>query len=310
MENGVVVHRLAPKSRIQVDVVHGSIQVNGNDGDECQVVGRYPSHLDRHGQDPIADGVLRVNQVGGGLVISAERTRVSGGLLGRFVGGGPPAVDVTIDAPSRSTIAITSVRADVTTTGLIHDQAIRTVTGDVIVTGAAGSVKVQGVSGRIGIQGDVLAPNVSTTSGHVTVRADRIGGTRIDTVSGDVRLEGRLDATGEHRVNTINGDLVLDNLRHATVSVRGVSGSIRLEGPARREDDGKGHRRVVVGDGRAHIAFQTVSGDLTIRAAAQDARVPDSASGDQGGLQALLEALERGEIDVDEASRRLEVTHG
>ncbi len=309
-ELGVVVQRIDPNGRIRVDVVHGSIQVNGVDGDECRVMARYPSRSDRSGQDPVADGVLRVHEVGGGLVISAERTRVAGGLSGRFGGGGAPAVDVTIDAPSRSTIAITSVRADVTTRGMVHDQAVRTVTGDVTVSGVTGSIQVQSVSGRIGISGDVLSPNLSTTSGDVTVRADRLAWTRIDTVSGDVGLDGRLDASGEHRVNTINGDLAVTTQGGATISMRGVSGAIRTEGPARREEDGKGHRRVVVGDGRAQVAFQTVSGDLTLRTAASGAAVPSSASDDPSGLHALLEALERGEIDVEEASRRLEVTHG
>ena len=126
----------------------------------------------------------------------------------------------------------------------------------------------------------------------------------------------------EHRVSTINGDLSLGSDGGYSVSVRAVSGSIQTQVPTRRED-GKGQRRVVVGDGRAGVTFRTVSGDLILRdAGTRDAGMRDAGApktdavvtpadrGEEMGMLALLEALERGEIDVDEASRRLGAAHG
>ncbi|HJT64005.1 MAG TPA: hypothetical protein VJ839_04470, partial [Candidatus Limnocylindria bacterium] len=89
----------------------------------------------------------------------------------------------------------------------------------------------------------------------------------------------------------------------------------RVEGSADR-------RRLIVGDGAASLAFSSMSGDLSIthsrqatvasaRAVVSDsasAAQPTAPSPDAGAARSqteVLAALERGEIDVDEAMRRL-----
>src|SRR5438093_393371 len=88
-------------------------------------------------------------------------------------------------------------------------------------------------------------------------------------VSSDMEVSG---FGGEQRYRTVSGDLLLSEL----------SGSVQLE---------------------------TVSGDATIRADAPAPRPQSPAPASAGARESqldVLRALERGEIDVDEATRRLE----
>jgi hypothetical protein len=79
----------------------------------------------------------------------------------------------------------------------------------------------------------------------------------------------------------------------------------RLEGRADR-------RRLVLGDGAASVAFNSMSGDLAVTRSRQRpgpaetsvAPAPRTAT-DTEERGVILGALERGEIDVDEAMRRL-----
>jgi hypothetical protein len=135
------------------------------------------------------------------------------------------------------------------------------------------------------------------------------------TVSGDAELEGDL-AAAHHRVETVSGDLSLGLVGGLTLEVRGLStdGSGAV---AHRSEGSRERRRYVIGDGAATLQFSSMSGDVVVHTARRVAAPPPAtppppmppapptpplAPGEQ---MAVLRALERGDIDVDEASRRL-----
>ena len=72
-------------------------------------------------------------------------------------------------------------------------------------------------------------------------------------------------------------------------------------------------RRVVIGSGGPTVIFSSMSGDIAVRHPRRaDERQPKAASTEAAGETPannasleVLRALERGEIDVEEASRRL-----
>ena len=142
----------------------------------------------------------------------------------------------------------------------------------------------------------------------MTVRATRIHDARLESVSGDISITGRLAGDAEHRIGTTSGNLTLRCEGGLRVSMRAVSGTVRSDVALRREDMA-GQQVLIVGDGTAKVRFRTVSGDLEIRDPVGE-RLPTPADPVSSETLALLEALERGEIDVDEATRRLEVSHG
>ena len=97
----------------------------------------------------------------------------------------------------------------------------------------------------------------------------------------------------------------------ATFEIRGLSTDVsseldhRLEGQVDR-------RRLIVGSGGPRLVFNSMSGDVRVRRPrrlsaqakpAEPASEPTAAE-TQSELD-ILRALERGEIDVDEATRRL-----
>ena len=116
---------------------------------------------------------------------------------------------------------------------------------------------------------------------------------------------------GEHRLETVSGDVSFGLVGGATFDVRGLSTDIsadvdhRVEGRADR-------RRLIIGDGVPNVVFSSMSGDIRIRRPRRLASsTPDAAGSSRPDdasprSLAILRALERGEIDVDEATRRLE----
>jgi hypothetical protein len=135
-------------------------------------------------------------------------------------------------------------------------------------------------------------------------------------VSGDVEVEGAFEVSGEHRVETVSGDLGVGLVGAATFEVRGMSTDISCRLP-NEQQGGADRRRVIVGGGGPTFSFSSMSGDLSIRPPRRLPATeppPQAATADAAVDQlAILRALERGEIDVEEATRRLAdagPTHG
>jgi hypothetical protein len=359
--HAVISHAIGPNGTVSIRTVRGSVRVRGTDRDEAHVEARYAYRGDE-AADPEQDGVLNVTRKPGELRIEVDET--SGGLgtaLGVLLRGSRPAVDFDVTMPRGAVLRLAGVSADLDVRGVRGAQEIRTVSGDVSMDDVAGRISVQAVSGDVLIRGAVLSLDGSTTSGDLSAVAERFESVRARSVSGDLRLNGRLDPAGEHAIESISGDLELYGSGGMTVRMTAISGSINSELPHRREPNG-GRRAIVVGDGSATVSFRTMSGDLNVMRAtgsgapeppiseASPMRPPDpprptasmppappspptplswpippSRPSGSGAFDdettppagtpvprvavdelSILQALERGEIDVDEAARQLE----
>jgi hypothetical protein len=110
----------------------------------------------------------------------------------------------------------------------------------------------------------------------------------------------------------VSGDVRLETWSGVTVSVRGLATDVHSSLPHRLEGSAD-RRRLIVGDGSASMAFSSMSGDLSVSRSRQAPPPPTPASPEaqappapeRDAQAAILTALERGEIDVDEAMRRL-----
>jgi hypothetical protein len=144
------------------------------------------------------------------------------------------------------------------------------VSADLVSRGVAGHQQIQSVSGNV--EGDVAAD------------------TRVNSVSGDVRLDAR--GAGRLEVRTVSGDIVVDGRPGGEVQVNTVSGDARLElGTLNR--------------GR----FASVSGDVSIGSAlAADARLEaESVSGD---VELIVVGRPAGAFDVETLSGSIENCFG
>ncbi len=148
---------------------------------------------------------------------------------------------------------------------------VKTASGDVHVEGVTGDTTVATASADTSLADLNGQVAVHTASGDVTV--DRVDGSlEINTASGDVRVRG---ADAWLALRTMSGDLQIDDARLRNARVTSVSGDLQAN--------------VALINAGAY-AFETVSGDLTIRC-----RIPAGAS-----AAATFRSLS-GDVHVSEA---------
>jgi DUF4097 and DUF4098 domain-containing protein YvlB len=208
---------------------------------------------------------------------------------------------------------LSAVSSDVIVTDLRGEQRYHTVSGDLSVTNSGGSVRLETVSGDATIRAEeAVAVQAQTVSGDLNITTPTLRSLRANTVSGDIELEAELTGNGDFRVETVSGDLGVGLVGSATFEIHGLSTDVnseldhRLEGQIDR-------RRLIIGSGGPRLVFNSMSGDVSIRhprrISARPAAAPSPVSEPTAAAQEsqleVLRALERGEIDVDEATRRL-----
>jgi hypothetical protein len=284
-------HTLGAEGTYVLRSVSGGVRLAGDESDEVVVLARS-----NHGDLPD----LNVERGPGRLLV--EPPRIGFSLLKG------PEVDIEFDVtlPRSARIDLKSVSAVITVSGMNGEQDYKTVSGDLYFSGTNGRVSVLSVSGDVRFDGSKrLELTVTTTSGDIRLDGELFEYLRAKSVSGDVSLTGRVAVGPRHSVETVSGDLVLRTIGGVTVE------------PARALDIGRsGRRPIIVGDGAAQLSFRSMSGEERVTMIADDRRVPPAPPEPPTSTYPthppattrldVLRALERGEIDVEEAARRLE----
>jgi hypothetical protein len=315
-------HEIGATGRFSLRVTSPDVELRAIDGTVARV--RIEFEV-RAASEAKADELLErvrfgVREDRGELEIT-EPNRSDGGIgsIARIFGIGTDRIEmsVTAEVPAGATIEYHGVSADLTASGFSGVQQYRTVSGDLVLNDLAGEVGVRGVSSDVSLR--AIAPiriEMNTVSGDISAFAPRFDELLCTTVSGDVEVEGSLAASDAHRVETVSGDLSLGVDGNLALEVRGLSTDVDVNVPHRSEGS-RDHRRYVIGDGTARLLFRSMSGDISVRAARRtgtnapivsrppEPPVPPSAPLTADAQLEVLHALERGEIDVDEAGRRL-----
>jgi hypothetical protein len=279
-------HPIGSGGRLALRNVAGRIRLTGTGGTEAVVRVRSDS-----GRQPR----LNVERSEGSLLVEPERHGEGFLNLGINFGGG---LDFDVELPRGARLDVKTVSADIDAQGLSGEQTYKTVSGAIRASALSGRISAMTVSGDVRLHdAGELELDGATTSGDVTLEARLVRQLGVRTISGDVRVVGRLQPGPRHSVETVSGDLALE-----------TSGGVATE-TSRALDFGKrGGGPVVVGDGSARLFFRSMSGDQRVKLVG--AAAADEPASTATRLE-VLRALERGEIDVDEASRRLEgVPHG
>jgi hypothetical protein len=207
--------------------------------------------------------------------------------------------------------------------------AVNSVDGDVQIDGVRGACTVTAVSGDIQARGIVGELQATANDGDVTVTGCHLAGCAVSSTSGDVRIETALTAGGHYTISTNDGDasLVIPPDAGATMQLTTVGGDldIRCGGLAEMISQDKHTWRARIGDGSATVAMHSTNGDLSIVVAGVAASAhpaspvppvqpdpparPSTAAAGPGRddrTVGILAELERGEISVEEAMRRLD----
>ena len=301
-------HRIGANGAFNLANVSGDIRIRGAEGDEAVVRARGRGHNEW----------LPLNVRRGEGMLSIEIDQKGGpGFMGMF-GRNNVEVEFDIVLPRAARVDVNSVSADLDATGMVGDQSYRTVSGDIVIVRTGGRVNLTTVSGDAEVNADEpIEADVNSTSGDLQVTGPLLRATKLRTVSGDVEVRGGFEAGAMHGIETVSGDVDIESATGLTVEVRkGI-------------DLGGGPKQRVVGDGAARLRFRSLSGDLHVMGAGGEKAVKDqsyapsappappapaaftpptpSAPPQPHAYNSLevLQALERGEIDVEEAQRRL-----
>ena len=314
-----IAHRIGERGRLMLRVHGADVSIKGVPGDEASLRASFEI---RAASDEEADRIFEEarlqTEAGGSQLLVEERDNVPsiGSAISRlFSGRGQVALSIEAQVPSLVELRVESASADVQADGLQGDQRFESVSGDLYLTDVGGTIRVNTVSGDVTIRAtDQLDVQVEAVSGDLSVIAPRLDVLRATSVSGDIEVEGEL-GKGEYRVETVSGDLTVGLVGGASFEVRGLSTDIHSDLDHRIEGR-RDRRRVLVGGGGPEFAFSSMSGDLDVRRprSIEGPHVHDHAPGHQAPATPLrsveeqltiLRALEAGEIDVDEATRRL-----
>ena len=306
--DAVVTHRIGADGMVVVRIADGQVRLRGVTGDNATV--------------RAADG----NALVGLDIEPGERSltiRTGRGIELRGFGWGDRSrgrgrtCDVELEIPSGATVVVEGASTDVEVRGLRGDQRYRSASGDLVLREVSGSLTIEALSGDVEIGADGPSTiSARSVSGDLDVRAGSIAELRASTTSGDLYVAGCFEGDGPFSIETVTGDATLSPANGVRVEARTITGDIDSELPARR-DDADGRRALVIGAGGPTITFRSTSGDLRVVAA--DRATPHATPGATAPARStthapvddarltILRALERGEIDVAEAGRRLEV---
>jgi hypothetical protein len=316
-------HEIGPSGRFALRVTSSDVELRATDSGVARVRVQFELRADTEADADLLFESVRyqvVKHAGSLEVVESKRTGASVGSIARIFGIGASArVDATVQAeiPAGAAVTFDGVNGDVNASGFSGTQEYHTVSGDLVLSGVAGGVRIRGTSSDVSLRG--VAPmtlELNTVSGDVSAFAPRFDALRLVTVSGDIELEGELASGREHRVETVSGDFRFGVLGGVSLEVRALSSDVRVSLPHRSEGS-RDRRRYVIGGGEAQLLFSSMSGDVVAGPARRMAPAPPAPPQPPSPVTppappmapdaqlAILQALERGEIDVDEAAARL-----
>ncbi len=199
-----------PKGTVEIINVAGSVQVSGWDKPEVSVTGQ------------IGDRVERVD-----LTSSGNHTTLRVVLPSGSSWGGDGSARLVVHVPIASGLEVSLVSADLEVSGVSGAQQIRTVSGSIQSAGGA-QTRVNTVSGDVHVTTANESPaEIESVSGDVIV--DGAGNdVSVQTVSGDGHLT--LGSVSKFRLRTVSGDFVVNARLSPAASFDGdsVSGDLNI----------------------------------------------------------------------------------
>jgi hypothetical protein len=151
--------------------------------------------------------------------VVVEQPKRRGGFLSRG-----PKLGVKVRCPQGTGAEITSGSADVRGAGRYGDVAVKTASGDTFFEAVAGA-RISSASGDIKVGSGEEAVVLNTASGDIEVGLSA-GPLTANLVSGDVHVVEARDAVS---VNTVSGDQLIDASGGVPVRLQSVSGDVRVD---------------------------------------------------------------------------------
>lgn len=298
-------HHIGPRGRFTLRQASGEIRIRGVEGGTARV---------RSDDDRALGDTFTIETADGAVVLrEIERFGFGRGRSGRSEGA-----ELTIEVPHGARIDVEAASADISASDLSGEKRLRTASGEITLSRLAGHVDVETVSGEIELAGQApLDLAAKSVSGDVHIRVPSLRRLDLGTTSGDIRLDAELAGDGPFAVRTISGDVTVVGRGGFRVEAESITGDLSSDLPNKRETQ-PGRKVLVVGRPGPTLQFRSVSGDFHVAAPREaairsDVAGPAAPSPESPPTQAqaadprldVLRALERGDIDVAEATTRL-----
>lgn len=307
-------HQVETPAVLSLTTVAGSVRVRAVEGNEIWF------RATKRGSERARENTVIDYQTERNRVTIHTRNNGDSGLAGllAMVGGTMAAVDYEITVPVQCELQIKSVSASVDVQGTHGRARIQTVSGEIRAADVTGDCNLHSISGSI--EGSSLSGSLTIhdTSGDVRVTGSTLRDFNLEAVSGDLEVETPLLPAERYFAKTVSGDLRLavPEGTGATVVMKSISGEAHSDLPAQIIKSGRRHWQGLINGGGAHVEMNSVSGDLRVvrgsgtAAAPRPAPEPAAAEPPNAEAASILSLLEQGEIDVEEALRRLEALRG
>jgi len=189
-----------------------------------------------------------------------------------FRSGSP---EVEVEVPHGASVSVDTASADLEVSDLDGKKEFRLASGDAKFLRLAGSVEVQTVSGDVELEGQAIVElGLRSVSGDVRVRVPRLKRLEMSTTSGDLWVDAELAGDGPFALRSISGDATIVGRTGIRIEAESITGDLSSELPSKRESSA-GRKVMTVGRPGATLNFKSVSGDLRV-VQPRDAAAPEA----------------------------------
>lgn len=258
---------------VEISSTNGTVDVTGWDRPAVSVKAELAADVDRVEVTNSGDHtVVRVIQHHSGMSFSGHEE-----------------THLRVQVPKDSEVDVSTVSADMTSTGVLGAQRLKSVSGDITAEigpsdieakSVSGSLKLRGkgqpaklhvstVSGDLELKHAAGDLEATTVSGEATVELDPARSVRVRSTSGDIHFEGRLARGADFDGQTVSGDLKVragaeDGLTFEAATVTGdINDCFNVE--AENSKYGPGHKlNGSRGGGSAHVRLKSMSGEIDL----------------------------------------------
>jgi DUF4097 and DUF4098 domain-containing protein YvlB len=262
-----------PKARVRIDIVRGSVTVEGWDQNAVHVQGTRDDDsrefiVERDGRDILIEDELKGH--------SSGRDRDGTQITVRVPRGGTVEMDtVSANQEVRGVdggVRLEAVSGDINAGKLGGEADLSTVSGNITLADAGGEIRLESVSGDVEARVNAGRLDVESVSGHVDVdnaaALERLEGS---TISGNLEVRTKLAPNAEVSLESVSGDLELVLLGDIDARFNletGPGGNIENgltdQSPKRERYVGSESLAMRVGQGGADVDVSVVSGTITI----------------------------------------------
>lgn len=208
--------RLDPRGRVEVENPRGRVEVVAWDRPEVKLSGSLGAGVEKFSVEGDAR-VLRIK------IQYPPRSK------------NPEPSQLVLQVPRLADLEVSTVSGDIRVSGVAPGElSLQAVSGDITANGAPRRARISAVSGGVQLAMNTPQIKVETVSGDLTLQGRLNGEISLESVSGDIRLDTLGERLRRLSASSVSGDMVLKTAlgEDGEIRLESVSGDLRLQLPA------------------------------------------------------------------------------